>query len=284
MPELPEVEVLVRYLRPLVMNQVIQDVTVYRPKVLRPTSLSQFKRTLVGTRIMGLKRRGKYLRFSLEKPGEELPVELLAHLGMTGRIYLLSERAMLPKHTTVSLALGKTKLIFEDPRYFGRVTLDTTPLSRLGPEPLTKDFTVEYLAQGLRRSTQPIKVKLLDQSLVCGVGNIYASEALFRAGISPTMASRRLSRAQIQRLRDSIRRVLSEAIKWGSTVPLNWTGLGRRDGLFYYGRAPEATDYYGEKLAVYDRKDLPCPTCGKAIRRLEQGGRSTYYCPSCQRK
>jgi formamidopyrimidine-DNA glycosylase len=197
-------------------------------------------------------------------------------------MYLQSSNAPLAKHAAVVLSLGKENFIFEDTRYFGRLTLDTIALSRLGAEPLGADFTVESLAVGLRRSVQAVKVKLLDQSLVAGIGNIYASEALFQAGVLPTMPAKRLRPGQVARLWRAIRKTLSYAIKCGSTVPLSFSGAGKQDGLFYFGRAAEAPDFYTERLRVYDRHNKPCLKCGTPIRRLVQAARSTYYCPQCQ--
>jgi formamidopyrimidine-DNA glycosylase len=208
---------------------------------------------------------------------------LVGHLGMTGRMYLLPAQAPLPKHAAVVLGLGRENFIFEDTRYFGRLTLDNRALKRLGPEPLGLDFTVIGFADALARSRQPIKLKLLDQSIAAGVGNIYASEALFRAGIAPGLQARKLRRAQVKQLWRAIREVLGEAIECGSTVPLNFVGQGKRDGLFYFGRAPGVPDYYEERLRVYDRAGRPCPECGSLIKRRVQTGRSTFYCPRCQR-
>ncbi len=208
---------------------------------------------------------------------------LAGHLGMTGRMYVLPAKARLPKHAAVVLSFGREKFVFEDTRYFGRLSLDTSALWRLGPEPLGAEFTVERFGQALGRSRQPIKVKLLDQSLLAGVGNIYASEALFRAGLAPTLPARRLTGAQVKRLWRAVRAVLREAIACGSTVPLNFVGEGARDGLFYFGRAPGVPDYYEERLRVYDRVGQPCVACGTAIRRRVQAARSTFYCPHCQR-
>ncbi|PYJ07357.1 MAG: hypothetical protein DME25_03985 [Verrucomicrobia bacterium] len=198
-------------------------------------------------------------------------------------MYLLPSNAPWPKHAAVVLELGDQYFVFEDTRYFGRLTLDASAIGKLGPEPLGAEFTVECLAQSLKRSAQAIKVKLLDQALVAGVGNIYASEALFRAGVSPRLPARRLAQAQVVRLWQSLREVLAEAIECGSTVPLDYAGTGARDGLFYFGRAPDAPDFYEERLRVYDRAGRPCVNCGLPIKRLVQAGRTTFYCAYCQR-
>jgi formamidopyrimidine-DNA glycosylase len=200
---------------------------------------------------------------------------------MTGRLFVAKNTAPLPKHAAVVFDLGSRRLVFEDPRAFGRLTLDTTALARLGPEPLDDTFTPAKFALALRRSSQAIKVKLLDQSLVSGVGNIYASESLFRARLSPRRAARRLQPAQIQRLRRAIRAVLAEAIAWGSTLPLHFDG-GSGDGLFYFGRAVGTPAHDHERLLVYDRAGQPCVVCGTPIRRIVQAARSTFFCPQCQ--
>ncbi len=282
MPELPEVEILVRHLTPLLKNKTIRGVRVHRPKVIAPTPQRQLIRTLRGAKFHGLSRRGKYLLFALRPPGRGASILLVGHLGMTGRIYLLPKNAPLPKHAAVVMDLGAQNFVYEDTRYFGRLTLDPRGPARLGPEPFGPEFTVEYLASALKRSRQPIKVKLLDQTLVAGVGNIYASEALFRAGISPRLPAARLSTEQIKRLRQSIRIVLARAIQFGSTLPLSFAGEGARDGLFYYGGTGKESDFHQERLLVYDRLGQPCAKCGTAIKRLVQTARSTFYCPRCQ--
>ena len=185
MPELPEVEVLARHLRPLIRGKTIRAVNVRRAKVLLPTLLRKFRRTLLGAKFNGVSRRGKYLLFQLRTRASGKPISLLGHLGMTGRIFLAQKGRPLPRHTAVALDFGTSKLVYEDTRYFGRLTLDTSAVTRLGPEPLDDEFKAETFAQSLKRSRQAIKVKLLDQRLVAGIGNIYASEALFRALISP---------------------------------------------------------------------------------------------------
>jgi formamidopyrimidine-DNA glycosylase len=283
MPELPEVEVLARHLAPLLKNKTIHRIAIRRRRVLRPTSEREFKLTLKEARFADLNRRGKYLVFSLRRPGGRKTISLLGHLGMTGRMYLQPADTPLAKHAAVVLYLGKTNFIFEDTRYFGRLTLDTSMLTALGPEPLGDGFSVDYFLRALKRSAQPIKVKLLDQSIVAGVGNIYASEALFRAGLSPRLAARGLTGKQVERLWHYVREVLAEAIQFGSTIPLDLAGTGRRDGLFYYGQPDGASDSYDERLQVYDRQGLLCERCGTPIKRIVQAARGTFYCPRCQK-
>lgn len=282
MPELPEVEVLARHLRPVLLGKTILDVEVRRAKVIRPTEERALKRVLTGAKFSGLSRRGKYLLFDLRSPAPGRNVTVLGHLGMSGRMFVARRGAAWPKHAAVVLKLTGGDFIYEDTRYFGRFTLDLTPVAELGPEPLDDSFPLDDFARNLKRSRQPVKVKLLDQSLIAGVGNIYASEALFRAGISPKRAASQLSKPQTRILHQSIRAVLTEAIDCGSTVPLNF-GAGKTDGLFYFGRAAGAPDYYEERLQVYDRAGKPCLKCGSPIRRLVQAARSTFYCPRCQK-
>ena len=198
---------------------------------------------------------------------------------MTGRMFVQPASEPLPKHAAVSFNLGKQRFVYEDTRYFGRLTLEVSPLAELGPEPLGDDFTVAAFALALKRFSQAIKVKLLDQRLVAGIGNIYASEALFRAGISPRRSARRLKSAEVKRLWEAVREVLAEAIACGSTIPLDFPGQGKGDGVFYFGRAEGATDYYMERLRVYDRAGQPCVNCGQPIRRLVQAARGAPFLP-----
>lgn len=283
MPELPEVEVLVRHLAPLLTGRRIQTVEVRRVKSVRPATPRAFARRLAGARCLGVSRRGKYLVFELTAGRDRRPFRLLGHLGMTGRMYFQPRGAPLPKHAAVVFRMGGRAFIYEDPRYFGRLTLDLRPLAELGPEPLDRTYTAGHFRTALQRSSQPVKVKLLDQSCVAGIGNIYASEALFRARIAPHRRARSLDAAEVRRLWRAIRGVLREAIARGSTVPLNWAGQGHRDGLFYYGSAADAARYAVERLRVYDRAGEPCRRCGSAIVRIVQAARSTFYCPNCQR-
>lgn len=282
MPELPEVEVLVKHLAPLLKNRKIEDVDVRRARTISPTTSDEFTQKLRGATFVQLTRRAKYMLFELRgRNGSEF--RLVGHLGMTGKMYLVPRKQTLPKHAAVVLNLGAENFVFEDTRYFGRLTLDSEAIGGLGPEPLGEEFTAEYFSHALQRSTQPIKIKLLDQQLVAGIGNIYASEALFLARIAPQLPARRLKPPQVARLRKAIRETLVEAIKRGSTVPLNY-GAGDSDGLFYFGSASGAPDFYTDRLRVYDRAGKPCRRCKTPIKRIVQGARSTFYCPNCQKK
>lgn len=289
MPELPEVEILVRHLRPLLLDRTIRAVDVRRARVLRPTPVAELQARLTGARFAGLRRRGKYLLFDLRTQKSRAPFTLLGHLGMTGRMFLSDKRAPVPKHAAVVLDLGPHRFVYDDPRFFGRFTLDLSAVERLGPEPLAGAFTAEQFARELKRSRQAIKVKLLDQSLVAGVGNIYASESLFLARISPRRPANRLTPPEVKKLWRAIRTVLNRAITFGSTVPLRF-GAGRQDGLFYYGSAfgPEGVtggkDFDNERLRVYDRPGQPCRICRQPLKRIVQAARSTFFCPHCQRR
>jgi formamidopyrimidine-DNA glycosylase len=255
---------------------------VRRQKVLQPTSIARFKKNLRGAKFLGLTRRGKYLLFELRPKNSRDKIILLGHLGMTGRMFLAPKKQPLPKHAAVIFDLGANNFIYEDTRYFGRLTLDLSPVEKIGPEPLAENFTPERFARELNRSRQPVKVKLLDQSVVAGVGNIYASEALYRAGISPRRAANRLTLTQIKKLWRGLRDVLAEAIACGSTIPLNFSPR-KSDGLFYFGSAAGKPDFYTERLRVYDRAGKPCLNCHSPIQRLVQAARSTFFCPRCQK-
>ena len=164
MPELPEVEVLARHLRPLLRGKTIRSVSLRRAKVLSPTSPREFRRALLGAKFTGLSRRGKYLLFQFAGRTTGKQVTLLGHLGMTGRMFLARKRERLPDHAAVVLDLGGENFIYEDTRYFGRLTLDVSAVEKLGPEPLGRNFQPATFARALKRSRQAIKVKLLDQT------------------------------------------------------------------------------------------------------------------------
>lgn len=283
MPELPEVEVLVRHLDPLLLGKRIESVRVLHARAVRPSRTDDFERALVGGSFRPTKRRAKFVWFELQfSNGELLP--WIGHLGMTGRMFLQPTGHPIPRHTSVCLELGDTRFVFEDPRKFGRMTLDVSCLAELGPEPWSETLGAEEFLSLLKRSRQSIKTRLLDQRVIAGIGNIYASEALFRAGISPLRPCHRLGLEEVTKLLTAIREVLGRAIALGSSINLDFQSGG--DGLFYYGSGSDTSQgevaEKQERFEVYDRAGEACRRCGAVIRRVVQGQRSTFYCPGCQ--
>jgi formamidopyrimidine-DNA glycosylase len=270
-PELPEVETIVRDLHRLVRGATVTEVTVLRPDVIVGSPADAFERSLAGRRIEDVSRRAKNIVFDLRDG------VLVVNLGMTGRLVVHPPEQSEPPHVGVRIRLddGRT-ILYEDVRRFGRLELTTHEAwaarsARLGVEPLSHDFTPTLLHRITRGSRAPIKSWLMDQGRVVGVGNIYASEALFRAGIRPTRPAGSLSKPRALRLHAAIREVLQEAIEFRGTTLLDYRDASGETGSF------------ARRLRVYDREGEPCPDCGTRIRRIVQGGRSTYYCPRCQR-
>jgi formamidopyrimidine-DNA glycosylase len=275
MPELPEVEHVVRGLRRAVLGQRILAVDVNLPRLLFGVSSATFKRKLRGARIDAVNRRGKYILVELDS----LDV-LLVHLRMTGKFLCVGSEQALPPYPHVVFYLDDDRrLVFCDMRQFGRMRLlaakklSTIPqIQALAPEPFSDDFSFDYFWQTLSKSRRSLKQLLLDQTRILGLGNIYASEALFLARISPSKAADRLSKARALKLHQAIRDILQEAIDAGSTLRIDLTdGEGS-----YFG----TTERFWR---VYERAGEPCVNCGAKIKRVVQGGRSTYYCPRCQR-
>ena len=275
MPELPEVEHVVRGLRRAVLGQRILAVDVNLPRLLFGVSSATFKRKLRGARIDAVNRRGKYILVELDS----LDV-LLVHLRMTGKFLCVGSEQALPPYPHVVFYLDDDRrLVFCDMRQFGRMRLlaakkllKLPQIEALAPEPFSDDFSFDYFWQTLSKSRRSLKQLLLDQTRILGLGNIYASEALFLARISPSKAADRLSKARALKLHQAIRDILQEAIDAGSTLRIDLTdGEGS-----YFGRAERF-------WRVYERAGEPCVNCGAKIKRVVQGGRSTYYCPRCQR-
>lgn len=286
MPELPEVEILARHLRPRLVGRRVSEVLVLRPKAIRPLGAQTFAELLRGGEIRAVGRRAKFLRFEFEfefrGEGALKPRVMLGHLGMTGRMYLRSPGLPWAKHASVVLDLGGEEWVFEDPRQFGGLSFDERRLDDLGPEPLDAGFTAPVLRSRLAASCQAIKVRLMDQSVLAGLGNIYASEALHVAGIAPHREARSLKEAELRRLCDAIREVLEGAIRTGESATLNFSGDGGEDRLFYFGRSPGDSETVAERFRVYDREGQPCLECSAPIERTVLGGRSTYACRRCQ--
>jgi formamidopyrimidine-DNA glycosylase len=276
MPELPEVEHVVRALRAAITGQRIISAELKLARIAPDTSALQFRQRLRGAVVNGVSRRGKYILMELDNNRV-----LLTHLRMTGKFVSLTVDQSLPRHAHVIFYLGDDRrLVFCDMRQFGRMIVVATSkldqnrqLSELAPEPLSEDFSLDYLRTILGRSRRSLKQLLLDQTKILGLGNIYAAEALFLARISPFAVAATVSKLRAIRLHEAIRRILEEAIDGGSTLRIDLQ--------------EETSSYIGTSdrfWRVYEREGQPCVKCGARIRRTVQGGRSTYFCPRCQRQ
>ncbi len=277
MPELPEVEHVVRALRRSVLGRQIVTSEVRLPKLISPSSTWGFKRKVKGSRITGVGRRGKFILIELDSG-----YVLVVHLRMTGQFIVLTPDDQLPTHTRAVFYLDDDRrLVFRDQRTFGVMLIvagsrlgKTKGIVQLAPEPFSDDFSVAYLRETLARSHRTLKTLLLDQTRVLGLGNIYAAEALFRAGINPFKIAAGLGPRRVERLHQAIRDVLRAAVSGSSTRRIN---LENPNG-FSYGEAFERV------WQVYEREGEPCFKCRTRIRRAVHAGRSTYWCPRCQRR
>lgn len=271
MPELPEVETTRRGLASFLIDQRVRTAIV-RHRALRLPVPESLPAALEGTTIRGIARRGKYLLFDCGAG------TLILHLGMSGRLWLVSGAAPVEPHDHFDLVLANGTIVrLRDPRRFGLVLwvkgdpLRHPLLAGLGPEPLSPEFGGDWLYRATRTRSAAIKQVLMDSRVVAGIGNIYANEALFRARIHPAREARRLSRARCALLAEKIRETLEVAIGAGGSSVRDYVGS---DGLA--GR-------YQDQFLVYDRGGKPCPRCGAPIRQVRQAQRSTYYCPKCQK-
>jgi formamidopyrimidine-DNA glycosylase len=263
-PELPEVETVARSIAPLVGRRIVT--AEFRcARVLRGGDPDVMAAQLAGRRIAGVKRYGKFLVVSLKPAGY-----LTVHLGMTGKLLLGGDPG---KHTHAILTLDRGSLLYDDSRQFGRLLYsDEFParIGKLGPEPLEVAF--EDFAEGLKRRNTSIKALLLNQDFVRGIGNIYADEALFRAGIHPLARARRIRGDRARRLHGAIVEVLSEAIAAGGSSVSDYVDAEGRKGFFQFSHR------------VYQHTGEPCVTCGAPIRRLLVAQRSSHFCPKCQKR
>lgn len=277
MPELPEVEMVARHLRALLAGKTVRKAQLLQPGIAPEHPPRQFAQWLRGARVETVARRGKHILTHLSNGRT-----LMTHLRMTGRFLYVAADAELEPHTHAVFWLDDgQKLLYSDVRRFGRLQIvktaeldETKALRQLAPEPFDPAFTPEYLFRALKRSRQPIKLFLLDQTRVVGLGNIYAAEALHRAGINPQLPAQQLSRPRTDRLHTEIVAVLNDAIAYESTLNTDPRDL---DASYTGGT-------YESLTRVYDRAGQPCLTCGTLVRRFTQGARSTYYCPRCQRR
>ncbi len=271
MPELPEVETTRRGVDPHVVGRKIVALNVHDPR-LRWRIADSMPADVAGQRVRQTGRRAKYLLLELESG------TLLLHLGMSGSLRVLPADTPRLTHDHFDLLLDSGYMLrFNDPRRFGSLHYTTSHpdqhplLARLAPEPLGADFNADYLWRITRKRSVAIKQLLMNSTLVVGVGNIYASEALFRARIRPKRPARSLTRAEVAKLARSVRTVLEMAIRVGGTTLRDYVGADGNPG------------YFRQKLYVYERAGKPCRVCGNPIKQLTQGQRSTYYCRTCQK-
>jgi formamidopyrimidine-DNA glycosylase len=271
MPELPEVETTRRGVAPAAVGRRISEIVVREPR-LRWRVPRQLPRAAAGQHVLDVRRRAKYLLFDLEHGA------LILHLGMSGslRVTPATTPPLLHDHVDIALDSGVC-LRFNDPRRFGSLLwTDADPLAHpllasLAPEPLSAEFNGEYLTRAAKGRSAPIKQLVMNSRVVVGVGNIYASEALFRAGIRPRRAAGRIKRTEFDALAREIKAVLKDAIRAGGTTLRDYINPQGMPG------------YFRQKLYVYERAGEACRRCATPIRTFVQGQRSTYFCPSCQK-
>ena len=270
MPELPEVETTRRGLERLIVGRTIANLEIRERRLRWPVG-NKVAAELEGRRIGAVERRGKYLLLNMEHGA------LLIHLGMSGSLRYLASPDAPRRHDHADLCLvGGGCVRFNDPRRFGSLHFAADParhrlLKNLGPEPLGESFTADYLWASCRGRRVAIKQHLMNGRVVVGAGNIYATEALFRAGIHPRRAAGRISRGRLAILVARLRDVLADAVERGGTTLRDYVGTDGRPG------------YFKLELDVYDREQMPCKTCGTPIRRIVLGQRATFFCPCCQR-
>lgn len=270
MPELPEVEVTRLGIAPALAGRRVGGVVLRAPALRYPLP-RDLGRRLRGRMLLGAERRGKYLLLRFAGG------HLLLHLGMSGTLRLVPPNTPAGKHDHVDIVFGDLALRLNDPRRFGALLwLEGDPqahplLAGLGMEPLARGFTAKALAERLRGRTMAIKPAIMDARIVVGVGNIYASESLFRAGIDPRTPAGKVSILRLEKLVPAIKATLRAAIKAGGSSLRDFHGCDGQPGHFQH------------KHLVYDREGEPCRNCGASIRMIRQGQRATYYCPKCQR-
>ena len=268
MPELPEVETVLRTLETQIKGAEITDVRVFLPKMI-DRSEADFRNALTGRHFLTFERRGKYLLFGMED------VILVSHLRIEGKYWLKQKGDPLDRHTHAVFSLSDGReLRYNDTRKFGTMELcdpetDRASFHGLGPEPFDEAFSAEYLYRTMKERNTPVKTILLDQTVVAGIGNIYADEICFACGIRPRMNSRRVTKPLCESLVRETRRILEAAIQAGGTTIRSYTSSLGVTGLFQLS------------CMVHSQKN--CQECGSAIKIVRVGGRSSYYCPHCQK-
>jgi len=269
MPELPEVETVKNELSPYILGRRIIGITLLWEGIVKQPQAGEFRSRVSGREITGISRHGKYLIFSLD--GDDL---LIIHLKMTGSLLIGQDSSEPPKYTRAIIHLDRdTSIFFRDPRKFGAMWLardKNTVVDKLGPEPLTAEFTSRVLAERLAKRSAPIKALLCDQGFIAGIGNMYADEALFAARIHPLRPGSSLSRDEVERLYHAIRQIL-------------WTAIGNKGASVENYFRPDGTLGTAHfEFRVAHRGGESCPNCGTPIERLPIRNRGSYFCPKCQ--
>lgn len=271
MPELPEVETVRRGLAPHLVGRSLTGAQVRQPRLRWPVP-DDLDRRLRGRRILAVERRGKYLLIALDRD------HLILHLGMSGSLRVVSARQPPGPHDHIDILLDNDRVLrLRDPRRFGALLLSADPASHpllrdLGIEPLSAEFDGDWLHAATRGRAAPIKNLIMDAHVLVGVGNIYANESLFRAGIHPLLAAGKLSRPRCARLATAIQETLAAAIRAGGSTLRDFVDSDGQAGYFQQ-------DYY-----VYGRIGAACRQCGGLVRGVRLGGRATAFCPNCQRR
>lgn len=269
MPELPEVEAVTRKLRTAATGARLVEFGSYRAQMVRPRTVDHVRKETEGRTVEACGRRGKQILLHLSGG-----LVVRVHLRMTGNLVVIPDRRLRPKTARLWFDFEDGRaMVLDDPRALGRLSVHRTEeldavFADLGPEPLSEEFTAEHLIAEARRTTKPMKTFLMDQKAVVGLGNIYAAEALFQARVHPARAARKVSESRLRVLHDRIVAVLRVALD--SAIAAYTQPGGFEEGEFF-------------PVAVYGREGEPCPECGSRVKRIPQGGRSTYYCPNCQR-
>ena len=278
MPELPEVEVSRLGLLPELKGRVMTGAVTRTPKLRYPLPKNLNKR-LAGARLADIRRRAKYLLLDIDQLPDGKTATLVLHLGMSGSLRIVPAGTPPQTHDHVDIEFGDKVLRLRDPRRFGallwhdnKTPIESHPLIKvLGIEPLVDGFNGEWLHSHLRKRSGPIKPVLMDSHMVVGIGNIYAAESLFLSGISPLRAAQKISAARCDALADAVKQTLSAAVAAGGSSVRDYVHSDGGAGCFQL------------QCAVYEREGQPCLGCGKPVRKIRQAGRSTFYCPHCQR-
>ena len=270
MPELPEVETTRRGIEPYIKGNTVRQVII-RQRQLRWPVPYKLKKILPGQKILNINRRGKYLLLDTSIGS------VIIHLGMSGSLRMVGKNSLPQKHDHIDFVFNNNKILrLRDPRRFGAVLWTNhnpeyhSLLKSLGPEPLSEEFSTDYLFDRSRKRKISIKAFIMNSKVVVGVGNIYASEALFRAAIRPTISAGKISKPRYLKLVTAIKEVLEEAVAQGGTTLRDFTNEEGKPG------------YFKQKLLVYGRAGEPCSICQSMIKQIKQGQRATYYCPRCQ--